>query len=362
MPPAYNEKEILQVISGARAKTGSIASIVAADMQNPTRWTGPTTPVSLPKSPLKLSLISCEATLTGCVAPLNAIQSIGKRFGWSTTLYDGQGNDSVINQDILAAIAAHDNAIFIAGVDPNALQQGLRAAKKAGISVISITECLNTPNPVVKPAPGYVFPNVDVAQNGVAAGRALADWVVKDSHGKASVAIASDRESASQVDDAAAVDEINKLCPDCKTSSFSMLGADLATTFPQATISFLRAHPSVRYIILPYDPAATVLVPALRQAGMKNIKLLDVLGIAQNLEFIRTGQSQVADVAWDNAYEGWAGVDQMLRILAHQPLISPNGEGIPQILLDKTNVPGGTGNWASSIKYQSHYLGLWKKG
>lgn len=359
MPPAYNEATILKQLEATPAKTGSIASIVAADMANPTNWGGPTTPVPLPKKKLKLALISCEATLTGCVAPLDAIQGLGKRLGWSTTMYDGQGNPDVISADMLTSVAAHVDAIFIAGLDPTTLQQGMSAAKKANIPVVSITSCLETPNPIDQAPPGDAWPIADVAQNCVSAGRALADWVIKDSGGKAQVVVLSDRENESQIDDAAAVDEINKLCPDCKTYTYTLLGVDVATTFPQESISFLRSHPDVKYIILPYDPAASALVPALAQAGMTDVKLLSVLGIAQNLQFIRSGQSQVADLAWDNAYEGWAAVDQLLRYLNHQPPAQPESEGVPQILLDKNNVPSGNGNWATSINYQSEYLKLW---
>ncbi len=360
MPPAYNQKEILKTVEGEPKLAGSIASILASERKNPTKWAGPTTPVPLPKTKLKLSYIACEATLNGCVAPYTTgIKEIAKRFGWSSTFYDGQGSDSVIDKDILTSVAAHVSAIFIAGLDPSLLQQGLQAAKKAHIPVISITECLSSPNPTVEPTPGYAWPVVDVAQDGVLAGRSLADWAIKDSGGKGSIAIASDRESASQVDDAAAVDEINKRCPGCTTSSFTLLGADVATTFPQEVVGFLRANPSVHYIILPYDPAASALVPALRQAGMTDVKLLSVLGVAQNLDFIRTGQGQVADDAYDNTYEGWAAVDQLLRHLDHKPLVSPASENVPQILLDKSNVPSGDGSWVSTINYQSKYLKLW---
>ena len=88
--------------------------------------------------------------------------------------------------------------------------------------------------------------------------------------------------------------------------STTLLGNEVGTIFPQKAQNFLRMHPDCELgnVDLPLlHPAASALVSVLQQAGMTDVKLISLLGIAENLQFIRDGQSQVADVSWDNKYQ-----------------------------------------------------------
>jgi ABC-type sugar transport system substrate-binding protein len=126
------------------------------------------------------------------------------------------------------------------------------------------------------------------------------------------------------------------------------------------TIGYLRTHPQINYLIAPYDPAAAAIVPAMAQAGITNVKVCSLLGDQQNLNFIRKGQIQDCDAAFDNGYMGWAMVDQLIRYLDHTPFAQPLGENTPLVLLDKSNLPKAGTDWQTSIDYQSHYKKLWK--
>jgi ribose transport system substrate-binding protein len=359
MPGDHNREEIAQALMDTPAREGSIDDLINEDRANPTEWAGPTEPVSLPGEALSIVGISCNSALSGCVAPLEAIGELSDELGYDFTLYDGQGNGETISKYMLSSITSGVDAIFVAGVDPLTIQQGLEEADKASIPVISITSALSTPNPVVEAPPDAFWPLFDLSSNFVMAGRAMADWAIWDSKGEGTIIVLDGKEGTSQVSSAAVVDEINKQCPKCKTLSYTVLGAEVGTTFPQKTLAFLRNHPDAKYIILPYDPAAAALVPVLQQAGQTDVRLISVIGMAENLQFIRDGQSQTADVAWDCGYEGWAAMDQLFRYLAGQEFSEPIGENTPQILLDSTNVGTGSGNWTSDIDYRAEYRQLW---
>ena len=90
------------------------------------------------------------------------------------------------------------------------------------------------------------------------------------------------------------------------------------------------------------------------------MKVVSVLGDQQNLDFIRNGQVQAADAAYDNEYMGWAIVDQIIRTLNKQPLFAPRGENLPFVVLDKTNLPEAGTDWQASFDYKSKFLSLWK--
>ena len=89
------------------------------------------------------------------------------------------------------------------------------------------------------------------------------------------------------------------------------------------------------------------------------MKLASLLGDEENLNLIRKGDVQVADVAFDTTYEGYAAVDQIIRYLNKQKLFEPHGENVPMKVLDKTNLPE-KGNWTADNGYKEKYLRLWK--
>lgn len=359
MPPVYNRDAIIEAMMATPPREGGIEALMAENRATPGGWAGPTEPVPLPEGVKKIVGIPCAAALAGCVVPLDGIKEAADQFGWEFTMNDGQGNADVISKHMLNAVASQADLIVVTGLDPLPIQQGLEAASNAGIPVISITSAWTSPNPKVEAPPGAYWPMIDISSDFVRSGRMMADWAIWDSGGKGAIVILDGKESTSQVSMAAVADEINKQCPDCTTYSTTLLGNEVGTIFPQKALQFLRSHPDAKYVIFPYDPAASALVPVLQQGGMTDVKLISLLGIAENLQFIRDGQSQVADVSWDNKYSGWAALDQWFRHLNKQPFAEPAGEGIPQLMLDATNVGTEKGNWTTSVDYKQKYLDLW---
>jgi len=136
----------------------------------------------------------------------------------------------------------------------------------------------------------------------------------------------------------------------------------IASSLGPQTVDYVRTHPNVDYLYSPFDPPAAAQVQALQTAGLgKNVKIVSALGNAQNLQFVKAGQVQAADAAYDNTYMGFAIVDQSIRLLNKQPLIEPAGEGLPFQVLDKTNLPTGEGSWTAPYDYQSKFIALWKR-
>jgi ABC-type sugar transport system substrate-binding protein len=118
----------------------------------------------------------------------------------------------------------------------------------------------------------------------------------------------------------------------------------------------------VNWIYSGYDPQEVFIIPALEQAGLdEQVQISSVLGEAPNLEFIRKGQVQASDVAWDQHYTGWAMIDQVLRQLAGQPLAEPANENVPEQLLTKENLPEASSEayTATEVPYEEEYLKLW---
>jgi ABC-type sugar transport system substrate-binding protein len=344
-----------------KASTFNLAQFVAkvkADEHPATQWQGPTAPVTPPNKKFKVVGISCSSILHGCITPLVGAQDAAKALGWSMTILDGKGDPTVWASDMDQAINSGANVIILAAVDGDLIKPELAKAKAKGIIVVS------TSNASAPGEQGFVL---DTMVNMVTVGKMLADWMIVQTHGKGPILPYWDKEyESNNILMSGMLSEL-KLCTTCKTyTPVSFVGTQVGTTLAQDVVANLRSHPDVKYVSFTYDPALETVAPAIANAGMKNVHAVSELGDAVNIGFIRKGEVQNADAAWDNAYEGWATVDQILRIAAHKPLATTAGparfkygEDIPYVLLTKSNLPAPGKDYISSIPYVQHFKKLW---
>jgi ribose transport system substrate-binding protein len=339
------------LLAGAMAISGAKAQ----------EFKGPTEPAKAPAD-LKVAVVTCYSILHGCVAPAQAVEEAGKALGWKVTIFDGGGTSRQQNTAMLDAVSAGADVIVNIAVDPNLVQLGLSEAKKAGIPVVSGSNGIDTPNPVIRPAEhglSYVF---DVAPDYAALGRQTAAWIVEDSGGKANIGVFSDKTFPSVTALQTGLLEGLKACSGCKVSELQYFTpTQVGTSLGQQTVGFMRSNPDIDYIFSPYDPAAADQVTALAQAGMgRQLKVVGVLGNQQNVDFIRNGRIQAADAAYDNRYMGYAIVDQIIRMKNKQSLFEPHGGNMPFTVLDKNNLPKPGSDWTADNDYQQKFLALWK--
>jgi len=341
--------------------SGQNASLLTeARTTSPSSYEGPTTAAKAPRS-LSVAVITCSSQLSGCVSPATGVQTAASKLGWHVRVYDGGGTPQKQNAAMLDAISAGAKVIVNIAIDPNLVQQGLQAAKQSGVLVVSGSNGIDTPNPVQKPTGGKLGYLFDVAPDYAALGRKAADWIIGDSNGKANVAVFSDPEFPSVIAFQNGLLEGLKTCTGCTISPLQDFnGTQVGTTLGSQTTGYLQAHPDVKYVFSPYDPAAAAQVTAIATAGLATrVKLVGVLGSQQNLSFIRHGEVQAADAAYDNRYMGYMIVDQIIRTLDKKPLFSPHGGNLPGVVLDKTNVPAQGSDWHAGFDYETKFAQLW---
>ncbi len=326
----------------------------------PPRYSGPTAPAPAPKKKETIGLMSCSNTLHGCVTPLNGAEDAAKALGWKYIAFNGAGSATTENKNLLTMVADKVNAIMFTSINPATIQQGLEAAKSAGIPVFAASSGSDTPNPVVRVPHGQVWPLMDISQNFVETGAMQATWIIANSNGHANVLVLTDKEYTSGISQVGVAEEFYLHCPHCTVSTFNFSGTQVGAPLATEVVGYLRAHPSIDYVDFPYDPAAAAVVPAMEQAGEKHIKVCSLLGDAQNLNFVRTGEIQACDGAYDNTYAGWAMVDQFIRLLDHKPFSKPVGENLPQELITRANVPARvTSEWSAPYTYAANFKKLW---
>ena len=71
----------------------------------PTSYQGPTEATGAVPAGKKIALVSANAALQGCVAPLYTMQDICDQLGWTYQFYDGAGNSAQQNEMIMNAVS-----------------------------------------------------------------------------------------------------------------------------------------------------------------------------------------------------------------------------------------------------------------
>lgn len=347
--------------AGGSGSTDYSAALEKAREMVPATFTGPTTPAKAP-SGIKIAAITCYSILEGCVIPADGITKAASAVGWQARTFDGGGTPTTQNSQILNAVSWGADVIALIAITPSAVQTGLQAAEKSGALIVSGSSGLSTPNATVAPPPGQIWPAFDVSPDYKSLGEHLAQWIIADSKGQANVGVFGDKEFDSINAQEKGIVPALKACATCTSSDVMYFTAtQIASSLGPQTVNYVRTHPDVTYLYSAFDPPAAAQVQALQTAGLgRNIKIVSALGNAQNLKFIRAGQVQAADAAYDNTYMGFAIVDQSIRLLNKQKLIEPVGEGLPFQVLDKSNLPATETSWVAPYDYQSKFIALWK--
>lgn len=336
-----------------------VAGYSAPALAETSNFPGPTEAAKAPKG-VKLAIVSCSATLKGCQVPADAAVEAAKALGWEAAIFDGRANPKTQASAMLDALSWGATFILASSIDYRSIQLPLAEAKKAGVPVASVGQGGDTPNAVPVLEPGQLAWAFAVDPDNFGLGKSIGEWIIKDSAGKANVVAFNDKEFDGVVSQHAGIMDAFSKCPGCKADEQTFSANQIATNLGQQVVGYLRAHPDVNYVYMPYDPAAFAIAAALRQAGLtERVKLASLLGDEENIDLIRKGGGQVADVAFDTTYEGYAAVDQIIRYLNKQKLFEPHGENVPMKVLDKTNLPD-KGNWIADNGYKEKYLKLWK--
>lgn len=362
------------IVSGAVIVAASIPGIASSNaaldytaMQAesramvPATFQGPTTKAKAPKG-IKIAAITCYSILEGCVIPAEGIAKAAKAIGWKSRTFDGGGSPTSQNTQILNAVSWGADVIALIAITPSAVQTGLTAAKKAGILIVSGSSGLSSPNTPIPHAKNIIWPAFDVSPDYKRLGENLAKWIIADSKGTANVGVYGDKEFDSINAQEKGIVPALAACTTCTISPVMYFTASqIGSTLGSQITGYVRSNPKVNYLYVPYDPPAAGVVQALQTAGLGNqVKIVSALGNAQNLSFIKNGQVQAADAAYDNIYMGFAIVDQSIRLLNGQKLIKPNGEGLPFQVLDASNLPTYKHSWTAPYDYESKFKALWK--
>jgi len=101
-------------------------------------------------------------------------------------------------------------------------------------------------------------------------------------------------------------------------ATLTISSASVGNQVPTQVVSYLQAHPNVKYVAFPTDDYLAGVPQALSTAGVSGVKLLGTAPQAANLAAIKAGTEWLS-IADEDAAAGYRAIDTLARILEHMP-------------------------------------------
>lgn len=310
------------------------------------------------------------------------IVDAAKQIGWDLTVFDGQFNPDTMVSGLRQAIADKADGVIVYGIDCAIARAGFQDVAKAGIPTVAYegSDCsdsiaddgtiTDSGNPALfdavvtydnpkDPDQPLTFP--EFYRDVVAPNQALA--MVEGTHGAAK--IIKLRQTDSQL--FAAVDAgfdkgIDKYCPDCEiVDTVTFTGADFGPALQDKVSQAIARHPEANAIYGIYEAVTVSVAPAVMASGRKDqLFVVGGEGVA-NVQLVKEGRGVNAGIVYPIAWESWAALDAMNRLLAGE---KPDGPGFPsgmgtQMYDAKRNTPDTDAPFLGPVDFPSAYRKAW---
>jgi ABC-type sugar transport system substrate-binding protein len=255
--------------------------------------------------------------------------------GWNyKTLSVDQNNPATVTSSMLAAINDGADAVFVSATPSAVFKSALPAAKAKGTSVIDVASG-NGPQ-------GLTSLVNNAKNNGPVWGKILALGALADAekaHETAKMVLVTSPifQTILGPTDGAAKATVSQVCPKCSFHVLPIAPNRLFTgKAPSDVVSYLQAHPDVKYVLQDSSLTDQGLVPALKGAGLSGIKIYGVAPLKPQVAAVQAGDEQgwVVDPL---QVEGWMAIDAAARATTGDDPKLYNSEGIPAYLLTKAN-------------------------
>jgi len=134
---------------------------------------------------------------------------------------------------------------------------------------------------------------------------------------------------------------------------------NLGVKLGQLAQTLLRRSPDITMVLPTYDAQAIYVVPAIKAANFSNaVEVIGSDAVPSNLDWIRQGNVQIADVGEPEVWLGWAALDEVARGMLGLPAVD---EQIPLRLFAKDNIKSLSNdeNELFGGDYAAQYGKLW---
>jgi ribose transport system substrate-binding protein len=290
-----------------------------------------------------------------------ALSAAFAKVGVKLQVCNGNAVPTAIAACLTQATKAKAGAIITDAIPGVLAENAFKAAEAAGIPVLNTDGIVDSANPAAKDL-GYIYAPASAQQV------AVADWITKDSGGKATVVINESTDGPAPVAYVTAGQaEFKKVCPGCTVSINKISSANFSLIAPSTSSALLKA-PNVGYIVSEFDQYLQPTQGGVQQAG-KSASVKGVSGAAQlsGLQMLAKKNFLYADVGQASAYQGWADADAVLRMMTGTSGASLPTYTIPIRLFTRDNIGDisltaaaqASGEWFGPTTFTDSFLKLW---
>jgi ribose transport system substrate-binding protein len=322
-------------------------------------WSGPKSgPSAVPGA--SIAIISEDLRNGGVLGVAKGIKEAANAIGWNTRVYDARGTAEGRSKAVAAALALQPDGAILVGVDAGEMKQDLQpfAARRiplVGWHVGPIAGAM-TNSPVA----------MNVSTNPLDVARITAMAAVFQSGARAGVVVFTDSNFQIASAKTQAMLDVIRACRDCRLLAVRDVAiSKSAEQMPAVTDELLAQYgKSWNYALAINDIYFDYAAPALTRAGNmgRGLSMLSAGdGSAAAFLRIQAGTFQTGTVAEPLNFQGWQLVDELNRLLAHQPV---TGYVSPVHLVTAANIAfdgGLQGQFDPGNGYRNLYRGIWKR-
>jgi ABC-type sugar transport system substrate-binding protein len=330
------------------ANVAAAQKVIAKAETRPTSITGlASVGKAIPKGKT-IAFINCGTTT--CTEEEPIVTAIDTTLGWHTTIINTDGSVQETQNAWAQIIREKPNGVLYVATPRSEIDTYLTQAKADGILVASTGSVDPTGAGLSYIAPGVQeFPYYGTLQ---------ATWVVAHSNGHPAAVFLD-------LPDFPVISAIgqgfqksfSEQCPGCFDGDLDIPLADIGTSATTSLIvSYLRAHPSVKYVVGGFDQLLVGLPAALKAAGLTGIDTFAEAPDSINLQYIAAGQES-GTVANDSYEDLYAMINYFVRSFAGVSL--PPAIRIPLWVLTKSNLPANETFFPEIKNISQYFAKLW---
>lgn len=314
-----------------------------------------TTPVGKP-IPTGKVIYDITCGVESCNEQIPVYAAAAKTLGWTLKVLQTDGSSQQIANAWQQILRAKPNGVLIAGQPIAEVESYVKQAAAEGIATVDFGETSNI-------AGTGLVANVSGSVALTNTGDVYANWVVADAAhsgitNPAVVALNIPEFPSNVVITDSFKAQLAKLCPSCSYGEIDLGIAQLANA-PTEVISYVRSHPSTKYILLSTDSAYQGVAAAVKTAGL-GVKVFGDAPTSADLTAIKTGL-EAGGIMVDFKEDNYQEMDDLARYFAGVPQVSIENKLSTWIVTAQT-VPTTSSGLAPVItNVGAQYAKLWGK-
>lgn len=294
--------------------------------------------------------ISCGDT-PECTQEATIIQQADSVLGWKTVVLNNDGTPQDEKADFAQVVRSKPAAVLYSAIPASTFASYVPQLKANGtfVAATSITDAVGSATGIdyAISIPSQISP-VSSSQ---------AALVASGSGGTGSVLVVNIPDFEILNDSVADFKtSISGYCPACSVSQLNIALSNIGTA-TSTVVSYLRAHPSIKWVVAETDALTVGLPSAIKAAGLSGINVIGQGATPTNIQYLHAGE-QYADIAFDYYEELYAMVNAVAQHVAGVTVQASTPP--PLWVLTPGNAPA-TSSAAFPVvaDYKQQYEALW---